>query len=266
MIEKYGFVYIWFDRKRKMYYIGCHWGNVDDGYICSSNRMRDAYRRRPYDFKRRILQRVYKRTELLDSEYKWLSLVEDKHIGIKYYNLRKHKWGHWSTDLDSNKKVADRVSEHQRKLVLDGTHFLLSEKHPCKISSKNGTHPWQSEDHKEKTRQIQYDRVAKNQHPFSNPELSKKTNKERIKNKTHNFLSNNRKSVDERRCHTWEILFPDGKTVVIKNLKSFCKEHNLNQGAMNQVGLGRKKDHKGFTCRKLKKGNIMGKPMKMEKK
>ena len=44
-MEKYGFVYIWYDKKRKMYYIGSHWGTDDDGYICSSNRMRDAYRR-----------------------------------------------------------------------------------------------------------------------------------------------------------------------------------------------------------------------------
>ena len=47
MQEKYGFIYIWYDNFRKMYYIGRHWGTEDDGYICSSNRMRDAYRRRP---------------------------------------------------------------------------------------------------------------------------------------------------------------------------------------------------------------------------
>ena len=34
---KYGFVYIWYDRKHHRYYIGCHWGTIDDGYICSSN-------------------------------------------------------------------------------------------------------------------------------------------------------------------------------------------------------------------------------------
>lgn len=37
-----GFVYIWYDRKRKLYYIGSHKGNINDGYICSSNRMRNA--------------------------------------------------------------------------------------------------------------------------------------------------------------------------------------------------------------------------------
>jgi hypothetical protein len=53
-MEKYGFVYIWYDRKRKMYYVGSHWGTIEDGYICSSNRMRDAYREDP-----KILKDVY---------------------------------------------------------------------------------------------------------------------------------------------------------------------------------------------------------------
>ena len=57
MAEKYGFVYLQFDRKHKRYYVGCHWGTVDDGYICSSNWMRDTYNRRPQDFKRRILKK-----------------------------------------------------------------------------------------------------------------------------------------------------------------------------------------------------------------
>ena len=85
-MEKYGFVYIWFDRRRKMFYIGCHWGYEDDGYICSSNRMRDAYRRRPNDFKRRILVKNVEKQVLLIEEYKWLKLIKNEELGIKYYN------------------------------------------------------------------------------------------------------------------------------------------------------------------------------------
>ena len=66
-MEKYGFVYIWFDKKHKMYYIGCHWGTETDGYICSSNRMKNAYRRRPKDFKRKILENVNDRKTLLEA-------------------------------------------------------------------------------------------------------------------------------------------------------------------------------------------------------
>ena len=87
-MEKYGFVYIWFDKKRKMYYIGSHWGTETDGYLCSSNRMRDAHRRRPNDFKRRILNRIYSNREfLMKKEYYWLSYIKSDELGKKYYNL-----------------------------------------------------------------------------------------------------------------------------------------------------------------------------------
>ena len=55
-MEKYGFVYIWFDKKHRRYYVGCHWGNEYDGYVCSSSWMNQAYRIRPQDFKRRIIK------------------------------------------------------------------------------------------------------------------------------------------------------------------------------------------------------------------
>lgn len=110
MVEKYGFIYVWFDRKRKMFYIGSHWGTTDDGYICSSNRMRDAYRRRPQDFKRRILKSHIEKQNILDEEHKWLRLIKDSELGKKYYNLRKHKWGHWSTDTKSSLTVKEKIS------------------------------------------------------------------------------------------------------------------------------------------------------------
>jgi YesN/AraC family two-component response regulator len=109
--EKYGFVYIWFDSYRKMYYIGSHWGSENDSYICSSNRMRDAYRRRPNDFKRRILKNnINDRKETLLEEHKWLSLIEESNLGKKYYNLRQHLWGHWSTDKNSLMTVGEKIS------------------------------------------------------------------------------------------------------------------------------------------------------------
>ena len=113
---KYGFVYIWFDRKHKRYYIGCHWGTVDDGYICSSNWMRDAYKRRPNDFKRRILvTNIQCRNQLLLEEHKWLLMIKEEEIGNRYYNLRKHLWGHWTTDKNTLLTVGEKISlSHNR--------------------------------------------------------------------------------------------------------------------------------------------------------
>lgn len=109
-MEKYGFIYLWYDRKRRMFYVGSHWGIEDDGYICSSNRMRDAYRRRPHDFKRRILTKNIPREMLLEEEHKWLSMISNEELGKRYYNLRKHRWGHWSTDENKRLTVGQKIS------------------------------------------------------------------------------------------------------------------------------------------------------------
>lgn len=118
-MEKQGFIYIWFDRKRRMYYIGCHWGTEDDGYICSSNRMRDAHYRRPQDFKRRIIKRNIERYNLLSEEYKWLQYIKDDELGKKYYNLSRRHFGHWSNIETKNKTVRDKLSEATKKLHQD---------------------------------------------------------------------------------------------------------------------------------------------------
>lgn len=94
-MEKYGFVYIWYDRKHKRYYIGSHWGTINDGYICSSPWMKQGYKHRPLDFKRRILKIYVSRENLLDEEYKWLSKILPIELGKKYYNLTNHHPEHW---------------------------------------------------------------------------------------------------------------------------------------------------------------------------
>lgn len=110
-MEKYGFVYIWRDRKHKRYYIGSHWGTEDDGYICSSRWMRNSYKRRPNDFKRRILSKIFtNRSELLNEEYKYLQKIKDKKIGSKYYNLTKHLNGHWSANDKTRVSVGQKIS------------------------------------------------------------------------------------------------------------------------------------------------------------
>jgi hypothetical protein len=84
---KTGFVYIWYDRKHKRYYIGSHWGYEDDGYICSSNWMRDVYRRRPQDFKRRIIKRnISNKKDLLVEEERYLQLTKPHKRKDRYYN------------------------------------------------------------------------------------------------------------------------------------------------------------------------------------
>lgn len=114
-MEKYGFIYIWFDRKHKRYYIGSHWGTEDDGYICSSRMMRQSYNRRPEDFRRRIVSRVYTtRKDLYEEETRWLKMIKPEEVKTRYYNLRRDA-NHWiASEYDSliiSEKISIRTKE-----------------------------------------------------------------------------------------------------------------------------------------------------------
>lgn len=114
MQEKCGFVYLWLDKKHKRYYVGCHWGHVKDGYVCSSDWMTKAYKRRPQDFKRRILATITtNRAELLEEEYRWLQMIKPEEIKVRYYNLNTHHHGHWSTDDAKRERIG---KEHSSKM------------------------------------------------------------------------------------------------------------------------------------------------------
>jgi hypothetical protein len=137
-MEKYGFVYIWFDRKHKRYYIGCRWGYENDGYICSSSWMKQGYKRRPNDFRRKILSRVYSnRADLLDEEYSWLSKIKQEELGVRYYNLQKHHFNHWSVNEQSRLTIGQKISRSQRANPNFGSWNIgkiLSEETKKKIS------------------------------------------------------------------------------------------------------------------------------------
>ncbi len=74
---------------RKMYYIGSHMGEPDDGYICSSKWMQRAYARRPDDFKRRIIYVLppgNTHYQLLEEEFRTLQMIRSHEMGTRYYN------------------------------------------------------------------------------------------------------------------------------------------------------------------------------------
>lgn len=117
-MKKYGFVYIWRDRKYNRYYIGSHWGTEDDGYVCSSSWMHHSIKNRPDDFKRRIIERVYtNRKDLYDAEYKWLSMINEDEIKIRYYNLNIKATGHWSAYPESVKTIKEKISHKTKEAM-----------------------------------------------------------------------------------------------------------------------------------------------------
>ena len=108
--DYFGFVYLWYDRRRHMFYVGSHQGRLDDGYICGSKWMRQAYRKRPNDFKRRILSMLlaYNRELLFAEEKKWLDLIKENELGKRYYNINRVAGGeyiYWKKAFERNIRI-----------------------------------------------------------------------------------------------------------------------------------------------------------------
>lgn len=110
-MKKYGFVYIWRDRKHNRYYVGAHWGTEEDGYICSSPWLLKAYKRRPSDFKRRILERIYtNRIDTFNAEQKWLDLIKEHEIKSRYYNLNIKVSDYWHKYEDKRLTISEKIA------------------------------------------------------------------------------------------------------------------------------------------------------------
>lgn len=118
--DKYGFVYLWYDRKHKRYYVGCRWGHVDDGYVCSSPWMKRSFGHRPNDFKRRILvTNIPSRAETYTEEQRWLDMIKPEEIkpnsqAPRYYNLKTKQNKLWHYYDDNIKTIGQKISEAKK--------------------------------------------------------------------------------------------------------------------------------------------------------
>ncbi len=76
-----------------MFVVGSHYGSEDDGYVTSTGGTRfwNAYRKRPQDFKRRIIERVHEGdiAALRAVEQRWLDFIKAGELGVRYYNINK---------------------------------------------------------------------------------------------------------------------------------------------------------------------------------
>ncbi len=85
------FLYIWFDKSRKMFYIGMHEGSTNDNYISSSRWFNGEYQYRPKDFKRKIIKSFNDRKTARKEEARFLRMIKESDFGKKYYNLKNGK-------------------------------------------------------------------------------------------------------------------------------------------------------------------------------
>lgn len=98
-----GYVYLWYDTKAKFFYIGGHYGKVEDSYVCSNKPMKRAYKLRPETFKMRVLEYITGDTKSLRKvEQYWLNMIKDNELMIsenvqkgtcRYYNVKKNSTG-----------------------------------------------------------------------------------------------------------------------------------------------------------------------------
>ena len=129
---KSGFVYIWFDIKRRMFYVGSHQGAINDGYKTSSTRVKRAISIRPETFRFRVLEHVIftSRETLLAAETKWLQMIKPQELGNKYYNLKRVAAGgntlegmtqerkeEWRKNVSLGGKTAWKVKGRREKMV-----------------------------------------------------------------------------------------------------------------------------------------------------
>jgi len=116
------FVYVWFDRKRRKFCIGSHVGSPDDGYITSTGHMKHSFKRRPADFKRRLVwcsdANPPDRKAMFEVEQKLLDKIPDNELGKKYYNLKKRAVG-WCEKANLGKRLSPqhklKISEGLRR-------------------------------------------------------------------------------------------------------------------------------------------------------
>ena len=85
------FVYIWFDKSRKMFYVGQHSGSYTDNYTSSSRWLSGEIKYRPQDFKRRIIKTFSTKNEAQKYEGYLLTLITETEWGVKYYNCKQGK-------------------------------------------------------------------------------------------------------------------------------------------------------------------------------
>lgn len=114
-----GFVYRWIDSSNGMYYIGCHKGSVDDGYIGSGTYFLKAYNKRPEKFNREILYVGEYFAELEDFILLELDASRDK----MSYNLVNACRGQYEYTAEIREKIS---KAHKGKVTSEATKRKMS--------------------------------------------------------------------------------------------------------------------------------------------
>lgn len=224
--KKFGFVYIWWNKSSNRFYIGSHWGTENDGYICSSQAMREAHRRHPENFRRRILNRIYtNREELLKEEQKWIDLIPKEQFGLKYYNMNAKVFPNiwWANEIarkniskkmKGNKNGAVPCSPEKAKRISEAKRRKFEEKRKAGL-------PIYSE--------IAYNNIAKARKESAKPHTNewKQENSKRLKKQwkdgTRSKDDLSKRMIENNPLHNKEVAIKVSKTLTGRKLSDIHK-------------------------------------------
>lgn len=85
----------------------------------------------------------------------------------------------------------------------------------------------------------------------NNPDKVKESGVKGNKSQREKLKKYNREIAQQK----WEVITPNGDTIIIENIAKFCLENNLQKSKMTLVSQGERKQHKGYKCRKIT-GNV----------
>lgn len=63
------------------------------------------------------------------------------------------------------------------------------------------------------------------------------------------MVKGSRKNHKPKNTTGWIITSPEGTEFTVASLRKFCTEHGLSEGCMSSVGMGHRRQHKGYNCR-----------------
>jgi hypothetical protein len=106
-----GFIYLWRDKLRNMYYVGSHIGDSSGSYISSSKWFNGEQQYRPHDFRRRILVDNVPIDQLRKMEYALIATIHDDQFGVRYYNI---KCGRKKGSIAWNKGVPMPIEQRKK--------------------------------------------------------------------------------------------------------------------------------------------------------
>lgn len=189
-MEKYGFVYVWFDRKHKRFYLGRHWGTETDGYICSSTNMRNNYNNRPQDFKRRIISKTHDKNHLVIEEQRWLDMIGSHELNKKYYNKTKSattpSTKGYNHSEETKLKISTgnkgkKVSEETKELLRQANKKQFEDEYQRELRRKKFLELWSDPEY----RKIQIEKKKGKKQSIEQIEKRVKSNKEKWKSQGH---------------------------------------------------------------------------------